>query len=304
VNGDHVTGAGEGGGLPVSEARRKPGPTASPGARAVLALGLVLGWASLGRLLLVDGLPHAPWGLDGLPMNGAVAATATVVFVLALGAFLIERRPDLAYDAPLATRGGTGEGTHVSLFAPQDLGAIGLVALFALGTTAMEWQSAPGMGINGATTLPGATLLAWWIARRMRNDGVEAACGVVGACYALAAMSKVYTSGFAWASAGNIALQIATQAWLAPEPLRALRLAVASLPELCSFVGIATLFIEGGAILFVLPRARLPMAALIVAMHLGISALMGLHHYDWMFTALGWAVLGGRVERAGQRRAD
>jgi hypothetical protein len=160
------------------------------------------------------------------------------------------------------------------------------------------------MGINGATMLPGAALLASWVARRTTSNiqerdrrGVEAACGIVGACYAVAVSSKLWTSGFGWASAGNIGMQIATEAYLAPEPLRSLRLAAAASPALCATVGTATLFIEGGTLLFVLPAARVPMCVLLVGMHLGISVLMGLHHYDWMFTAVGWALISSARQR-------
>lgn len=60
------------------------------------------------------------------------------------------------------------------------------------------------------------------------HRGVEAACGIVAASYALAMLSKVYTSGFAWASAGNMGMQIATQGYLVPEPFQSIRLAAAA----------------------------------------------------------------------------
>ncbi|MES2640250.1 MAG: hypothetical protein V4850_12225 [Myxococcota bacterium] len=239
-----------------------------------VGLGLLMAWASFGKVLWVDGMPYAPYGLDAVPMNAAVVAGATLVFLAAFVAFQRRRAEDVA--------------------------SVVIVLLFALGTQVMAWQAPPRMGVNGATMLPGAALLAWWLARRTvrrgperERRGIEAACGIVAACYTVAVVSKLYTSGPGWASAGNIAMQITTQAHFAPEPLHAARLAAAASPTLCAALGIGTLLIEGGALLFVVPAARVPLSVLIVAIHLGISLLMGLHHYDWMFTAVGWALISG-----------
>ncbi len=240
--------------------------------RVVVGLGLAMAWASFGRILQVEGMPYAPLGLDALPMNGSIAAGASLCFASAWFAFVRGRREDFA--------------------------AVVLVVLFAVGAQVQAWQSPPSMGVNGATMLPGAALFAWWIARRTsanaeirEHRGIEAACGLVAACYTVAVASKLYTSGLGWASAGNIGLQIATQAYLVPEPLQSLRLATASSTMLCSGLGVGTLLIEGGAIFFVFPAARVPLTALLVGMHIGIAALMGLHHHDWMFTAVGWAMV-------------
>lgn len=246
--------------------------------RALVALGALLAWASLGRVLRVPGMPHAPWGLDALPMNAVVATVASLMLVSSCIAFVLRRWEDAA----------------VAM----------VVVLLAAGTQVMAWQWPAGMGVNGATMLPGAALTAWWVARRVgdvrgrENRGIEAACGLVGAGYFVAMSSKVATSGLAWASAGNIGLQIATQGYLAGEPLQSLRLAAAHSFGLCSALGVGTLLIEGGAVLFVVTRARPWIAGLLIAMHLGISVLMGLHHYDWMFTAVGWAVVSGKRKAA------
>lgn len=244
--------------------------------QACIALGLAFGWASLGRVGEVAGLPYAPGPLAALPMNAAVEGAATALFVLALGAF------------------GLGRG--------REAAGGGLALLLALGTQAMAWQWPGEVGANSATMLPGGALAAWWVARRVGRRagedeaarearGVEAACGVVAAGYFVAAASKVYTSGLAWAGPANIGLQIATQGSLVPEPLQGWRLAAAASRWLCGTVGVGTLILEGGALSFLWPAARLPHALLLVAMHLGIAVLMGLHHYDWMFTALGWALV-------------
>lgn len=240
--------------------------------RLLVGLGLLMAWASLGRVLRVDGLPYAPFGLNALPMNGAITGGISLVFAGAWVSFVRGRAVDAAAGV--------------------------MVVLLALGAQVQQWQSPGDTGVNGATMLPGAALLAWWLARRSTRDpearehrGIEAACGVVAACYAVAVASKLYMSGFGWASAGNIGLQIATQAYLAPEPVQSLRLAAGASSVLCGALGAGTILIEGGAILFVIPAARTWIAALLLAMHLGIAVLMGLHHYDWMFTAVGWALI-------------
>lgn len=236
--------------------------------RTSVGVGLLMAWGSFGRVLDVDGLPHAPGVLAALPMNAGVAGAATVVFLVALAAFVGQRAEDAA--------------------------AAVLVVLLAAATQAQAWQWPGDQGANGATMLPGAALIAWWVARRFGGDdlvrrrrGVDAACGIVAAAYFIAATSKVTVSGLQWASAGNIGLQIAAQAALVGGPLHTLRGAVAEEPVLCGGLGVATLFIEGGALLFVWPRARPTLTGLLVGMHVGISLLMGLHHYDWMFTMLG-----------------
>ncbi|GDX80615.1 hypothetical protein LBMAG42_24260 [Deltaproteobacteria bacterium] len=246
--------------------------------RLVVGLGLAMAWASLGRVLRVEGLPYAPFGLDALPMNAGIGGVASVVFVAAWLAFVRDWRADRAAGA--------------------------LVTLLALGAQAQRWQAPADTGVNGATMLPGAALFAWWVARRTARDplareerGIEAACGLVAACYTVAVASKLYMSGLGWASPGNIGLQIATQAYLAPEPIQSLRLAAASSGLLCGALGVGTILIEGGAILFIFPAIRAPIAALLVAMHVGIAVLMGLHHYDWMFTAVGWALVSAASRR-------
>lgn len=246
--------------------------------RWCVGLGLLAAWGSLARVTHVDGLPYAPAGLARLPVNAWVTGAATLGYLVTWVAFVRGRRPDTA--------------------------AAVLVALLAAGTQVMAWQAPGDTGANGATMLPGAALLAWWVGRRVGDtpddrdrNGVEAACGVVAAAYVVAVASKLHLSGLDWASAGNLGLQIATQGHLVGEPLQSLRLAAAASPALCSALGVATILIEGGAVFFVVPAARLPLATLLVAMHLGISVLMGLHHYDWMFTAVGWALVSAGARR-------
>jgi hypothetical protein len=241
---------------------------APPLGRVFVGVSLLFAWGSLAQILTVRGLPH-PRGLAALVdlsylVQPGGAAIATVVYLLALVAFVMGRRMDFA--------------------------ALVMIALLATGTHLQACQWPPGVGVNGATTLPGAALTAWWITRRFGQTGREAACGIVAAAYPLAALSKLTSSGLVWASAGNLSLHIASQSYVAWPALQPLRLAAADSPTLCGALGIGTLVIEGGVLAFLWAPARLPIAMLVVAMHLGIALLMGLHHYDWMFMVVGLAV--------------
>ncbi len=246
--------------------------------RVAVALGLAMAWLSFGRVLDVDGVPFAPGPLAALPMNPLVASVASFVFASTLSAWASQRR--------------------------EDLTAALLVVLLAAGTQVQAWQWPGDEGANGATMLPGAALTAWWVARRFGGPAavrdrraVDAACGMVAGGYFVAAASKVAGSGLAWASAGNIGLQIAAQAAIVGGPLHTLRAAAAESPVFCGLLGVATLVIEGGAVAYVWPPARPWLTVAIVGMHLGIGLLMGLHHYDWMFTTLGLGLASAAEDR-------
>ncbi|MDP2307823.1 MAG: hypothetical protein Q8P18_17490 [Pseudomonadota bacterium] len=240
-----------------------------PAGRVLVGLSLVLAWASLAKVLRVEGLPH-PRGLAALVdlsvlVSPVAIGASSIVYAVALAAFVLGRRPDVA--------------------------AAVLIGLLALGGHLQACQWPDGVGANGALTLPGAALSAWWLARRFGGtSGREAACGIVAAAYPLAALSKVTSSGLEWAGAGNLSLHIASQSYVGWSALQPLRLAAAGSPALCGALGVGTLIIEAGVIAFVWAPARLPLAALVAAMHVGIALLMGLHHYEWMLVVLGLAL--------------
>ena len=245
----------------------------SPG-RGLVAAGALL--AGLGLLLRLrwDGLSH-PRGIAGLvDLSWLARAPSQVALTVALIGAL----------AWFIRRGGAA----AALLA----GAVLLVQAWLL-----FWQWPVGSGVDNGVTLPAATLLAWGVGGLLvdpdqaRRVGREAACGVVAAAYLLAVASKLQGSGLGWASGQNLALHISIHdagGWLSP-----LRRAVVDSPGLCGLLGVGTLLIEGSSLLFLFERFRRPWALLAVGMHVGISLLMGLHHYEWLLVVLGLALVSG-----------
>lgn len=239
--------------------------------RALQAVGLLFAWASLARVQRVEGVPHAPAALQWLgPLTHPVAAAAvTVVFALLLGWFVV--------------RGG--QATMVAL-----------AALLAAGAAVQGWQWPGDEGANGAVMLPGAALVAMAVARGMvppeRRDraGIDAAAGLVAACYLLAGVAKLGGSGWAWTSQANLGVHILAQGYGGLGELEPLRTWVAGSPVVCRALGVGTLVIELGAVAFLRPGLRAVWAIGALFLHVGISLLMGLHHYDWLFTVLAVAV--------------
>jgi hypothetical protein len=240
-------------------------------AKALQTGGLLLAWASLSRVLQVDGLPHAPAPLGGLTFltQPGPATLCSLAFAVAAYGYVCNRAADLA----MAVMAG----------------------LLALGAALQRWQWPGEEGVNGAVMLPGAALVASLLARRLspaaRRDaaGVEAAAGIVAASYVLAGLSKLSTSGWGWTGQPNLGVHILAQGYAGLGALGPLREAVAQSALACRLLGVGTLTIELGAIVFLWPSLRRGWAATAVAMHLGISLLMGLHHYDWLLTVLGVA---------------
>ena len=244
--------------------------------RLMIALSLIATWGSLGRVLRVQGVPH-PRGLSawidlGWLVTPLGAGLMTGLFAAATLAFVLRR----------------GEG----------VAATALVVLLAVGGHVQEAQWPVGAFANRSLVLPGAALAVYGVARllalragapRDQADawGLEAACGVAAACYTLAGLNKLVGSGAAWAGGSNLAMHISVHAHGGLEGLRAARLAVADSLGLCTLFGVGTLVIESSFLLFVLPRLRRGYALAAAAMHLGIAAVLGLHHYDWMFMVLG-----------------
>ncbi len=243
--------------------------------RILMGLSLLFAWASLSSVTRVSGLPHAYGPSAWLPLapltSGPGFALVSVVFAGACLAFVLGRR------APVA--------------------AALIVALLVLMSHLQSAQWAPDAHhANRAVVLPGAAMVAWWLARwRSRGQGVgaadaagvEAACGITAACYSFAGWSKVSGSGLEWASGPNLAMHLMVHSYGSVEPLRALRQGLAELPALCAFFGHGTLLIECSFGLFLVPRLRRLYATAAVLMHLGIALVMGLHHYDWMLMVAG-----------------
>ena len=263
--------------------------------RWTFALSALAAWMSLGRILRVDGIPY-PRGLSALVdlswlVTPAAALVTTVLFGACALVFARARSGALAAAAVMS-------------------------ALLALGTHLFASQWPGDAGSNRATSLPGASLAALVLVtlvagrgvrgasrdeRARERLGVDAAAGIVAASYALAGLSKLSGSGVGWAMGQNLAMHIASHAFYGVAWLRPLRESVAEQLWLCTALGVATLVIECSFVLFVLRPMRLAYAALGSAMHLGIGAIMGLHHYDWMLGMLGvalWSAAHDARERA------
>ncbi len=150
---------------------------------------------------------------------------------------------------------------------------------------------------NRAVNLPGAGLAAYLIWRkiaRMQGDhsrqnriGFDAFCGIAAICYALAGANKIWAPGVAWATGVNLANHITTHALLGSPIMLDLRLWVASQEVVCMLLGVGTLVIECGFVLFILRKYRPILSILAVVFHLSIGLIVGLHHPDWMFTVAG-----------------
>lgn len=245
-------------------------------ARIVIGLALLVAWPNPGRITRIAGIPY-PHGLSAIVdlsilVQPVVVAVMTGAYVLAVIGFVLRIRP-----------GATG---------------VTAACLLALVMHLTESQWPRGIGLHNGAILPGGTLTAYliaWFVTRKRSIaerewfGVEAACGIVAAGYSLAGLSKVLGSGFGWAQGANLSIHIATHSHSGAAFMRPLRLSVAENLQLCTVLGIGTLLVECSFLAFTWQKARKPYAILVTCMHTSISILMGLHHFDWLFTAIGFA---------------
>jgi hypothetical protein len=171
-----------------------------------------------------------------------------------------------------------------------------LVVLLALAIHLQVSQWPGDQGVHHTALMPGAALAAYAVGyaiTRREGAGNEAACGVVGAVYALSGLAKLAAAGLRWVAGGPLALLIAERSLDAPAPLAALRRAVAASPAACTALAVTTLLIECGGLVFLWPRARRVYAALALVMHVGIALLMGYVyvHFALVVAALAWSSL-------------
>ena len=228
--------------------------------RVFVGLSLLISWLSMSSMLSENGLPY-PLSLLLHPIS---VVALTLAYLAASAAFVLRFQ--------------------------QGLAGVMAFALLALGAYLEAYRLPAGVGHS--KFLPGAALAAYLVAylaaKRQRveqreSQGQEAACGIVGAAYALAAISKLWNSGLSWASGRFLALLIAGHSYLGPDFAQPLRLAIANNPILCRFLAATTLMIECSGPLFIWPPARKPYAIAATIMHLGIGLLMGLTYLDWIF---------------------
>lgn len=176
--------------------------------------------------------------------------------------------------------------------------------LWALGWAALlsEWQTQIFGSPSRNAFFPGAALLGWvlgqlWAmtvlertgdgddspddARSARDRelrerlGEAGALGCIAAAYVGSCSSKLLAAGASWADAAQIRALILWQEPLADWSwLLAWRTAILEDPSLARTAAIATLVIEGGALLLLLgPRLRLLWTALLCGLHLAIILL-------------------------------
>lgn len=236
--------------------------TRPPPRRILLALAFLLAWAGP-TVTLRGALLHPEAAPLGLPITAVAAPAAWVplslVYAGAVVAWLLGRRAGLA-------------GAFAAL-------------LLGFAAHAQRTQLPDGLPLPHGITLPGAALVTYTVAtllRRRDDEAWEAVCGAVGACYTLAAASKLLAAGLAWAQGDHIALLLVERAAGAPGPLAALRTWSAGEPWLCTSIATATLILEGAGFLLVWPALRRPLAAILVVLHVGIFVWLGYFAVAWI----------------------
>lgn len=142
-----------------------------------------------------------------------------------------------------------------------------------------------------------ASLLAWLCTRAVgglfgadptetARLGWNAACGVIGGAYLLAAIAKVREAGWVWMHPRYQALLVAERAFSGPRLLRGLRWAVARSTFVSSAMGITGMLVEFGGALFVVPELRPAVAAAVVALHIGFVVLLGYIELEWVLVVI------------------
>ncbi len=165
---------------------------------------------------------------------------------------------------------------------------------FVLPVAAWSWTERVLVesGVHHGKILPAAVALA------LSLSGVEAACGVVAATYVLAGVAKLTGAGVDFLHPDYLGTLLLERSFHQPEWLSTFRLAVAQSPLACSTMATFTLLAELGALLFLLPRYRLRVCLVLVAMHAGIYLTMGYIYVSWVAVLLGLAThLGSEVKR-------
>jgi hypothetical protein len=255
--------------------------------RGLYSFGLL--FAFLGQfhsISKVDGIPH-PRGLSAYIDFSILASPVALqlgmlVFVISLIAFTLHKGEEVA--------------------------CVIIIGLLNLGIIIQSSQWPGDNGANRAVILPCVSCIAYLLGRRLslrkgdssliqEEKGVDAACGTVAILYLLAGISKISGSTIAWAKGSNLALHITVHSYDSVPVLRDFRLFIAENLALCTLFGVGTLIIECGAICFVVPRLRIPIAIAISLLHLSVALVMGLHHYDWMFVAVGLAFYSRMIKQ-------
>lgn len=160
--------------------------------------------------------------------------------------------------------------------------------VLALGVAAVlsEWQTQIFGSPSRNAFFPGAVLFGWvlgqvWAVnlrsgRAFRERLAEAgAIGCLAAAYVGSALSKVLSTGLAWADGAQVRALVLQQQPLAQwGPLLAVRSAIIESQDVAIAASVATLAIEGGAVLLLFgPRLRLTWGLLLIGLHASIAAI-------------------------------
>lgn len=182
--------------------------------------------------------------------------------------------------------------------APLVGGALALVALGVLSHAHAQLDGSPWRHLYYS----GLCLLGWLAglglarARRLADGEAHAIAGataLLGAAYFNAGLSKLVFGGPAWLAGETLRHAVVAQDGLVGDGLlHALRVAVAAHPAIAAGLASATVVFElGGVALLAGPRARLVVAAGLVAMHLTIFALTGIAYAESIVLLLTFAGL-------------
>ncbi len=87
-------------------------------------------------------------------------------------------------------------------------------------------------------------------------------------------------------------LLIAERAFWGPRIVRGLRLAVARSRAWSTAAGVFGLGVELAALALVVPEARVPAAAGVIALHLGFMTLLGYFEIEWLVVLVALLFLG------------
>jgi hypothetical protein len=261
----------------------RPRPTA---ARAVLVASCLYGFVASSWL----------WGGRGEVRQGYEVATLDVGSALDL-ASLTAPIPRLGMACVLVA------GLAGFLFRRREL-ASGAFAFAVLTVSAVLELTVRGVRIPGLELLlPGNLLAAWLVGlavARWRgapdpdDEAHEVVCGVLGATLVLAAGCKLWYGGLDWVGGRPLALIVYERSFGAAPGIADVRLAFAERPWLGALGASFTLVTEAAGGLFVVPRLRRTVAALLVPLFVGLFVLMGILHLVWVALplALAWSHLG------------
>lgn len=242
-------------------------------------------------LALALGLSYVECGLNVGGLGGVVPVLAGVLpAAVGLGAVL-----------HVAGLVGWVREPQASGAAATRAGALVLGPLLAAGGVEAVWSPS---GIHHGKLLPTVVLAAWMIGAHLgrgTSPGAalqgahEAACGAVAAIYGLAAGAKVVGSGAAWFEPSYLGTLLVERSVGAPAPLAAARLWLAGHPPLVTALATGALVAEAAGVLFLWPRWRRPVAAVLVALHAGIAVGMGYVYVTWALAvvALAWPLPAG-----------